>query len=394
VGEVSGDAFHILVVDPDRATRERLGTELQRRTRDNGWTFHAVASAEDALLRLHEEPRIELVITEFDLPGMDGTELLARLREQPAAPKAIVLTARNGLESVRAAMNRGALDFLVKSANMADIEEAIERGREQVEERRRIVADRDLLLRIQGELMVASEIQRSLLPETPSPDLPADRVALRARMIPAKDIGGDFFDFFPIDERTIAVAVGDVAGKGVPAALLMAVTQTLVRASATPGTTTGEILAEVNRQLCRRRDSYLFVTLFVGVYSLDSGMLQYTSAGHPTPLLLSPGMPLSDLPPVGGMPAGIVPEAAYEYATQTLKPGDGLFVYTDGLTEARGRDGVEFGEGRLRSILESAGGADPDTLMSRIYGVVEGFTAGAHAHDDITTLVLRRSAAG
>lgn len=384
--------FHILVVDPDPRTVELFSTGFVRETTKSDWRFHFVESAEEALERMAENAHIELVVTEFDLPGMDGPELLSRIREQPSAPKTIMLTERDGLEAARTAMNRGALDFLAKPAAISDLRDTIERGRKQVEERRHIVGDRDLLVRLQAELTVAAEIQRSLLPGQNEQATMNGHVAIGARMTPAKHIGGDLYDYFALDDSEIVIAVGDVAGKGAPAALLMAVTQTLVRAYAPAGISPSEIVTRVNRHLCERRNSYLFVTLFLGIYETDTGVLRFTSAGHPLPLHMRPGLGIEELPPAGGMPVGVSAEAVYEDGTTTIAPGEGLFIYTDGLTEARGRDGTEFGEDRLRALLESGGGADPETLISRLYGVVEGFTAGAHSHDDITTLMLRRFA--
>ena len=142
------DGFHILVVDPDPRTIELYSVGFMRETSRSDWRFHFVESAEEALERLSENTHIELVITEFDLPGMNGPELLSRIREQPSAPKTIMLTERNGLDAARTAMNGGALDFLTKPAAIPDLRDAIERGREQVEERRHIVVDRDLLVRL------------------------------------------------------------------------------------------------------------------------------------------------------------------------------------------------------------------------------------------------------
>jgi phosphoserine phosphatase RsbU/P len=206
-------------------------------------------------------------------------------------------------------------------------------------------------------------------------------------MRPAREVGGDFYDFFTIDGNRLVMVIGDVSGKGVPASLFMAMTRTVIRLVARQDDDLAAGIGRANALLSADNDSAMFVTLFYGVLDLASGRLTYCNCGHNPPQVLrgdggSEGLPLT------GLPLGVLEEADYATRTVDLAPGDRLFLYTDGVTEANDAEGGEFGEARLSAALDALRDAAPSDMVDGIVRRVDAFAAGAPQADDITCLAL------
>jgi phosphoserine phosphatase RsbU/P len=244
---------------------------------------------------------------------------------------------------------------------------------------------------VEGELHAARDIQETLLPSMLPPD--ADRpFTLHAVNAPAKLVAGDFFDFFLVDRRRLAVVMADVSGKGVPAALYMAVTRTKLRDFASADKTPAETVAEVNRCLAKDNDRDMFVTLFFGYYDTLSGELVYVNAGHNPPCLVRQDGSLETLDPTGPL-VGPFADAAFEDARVVLSPRDLLVLYTDGVTEAVAPDGGFFSEERLQNLLRSLATRPAEAVCRAAIEAVRAFSPGDLA-DDATVLALARLGAG
>ena len=184
--------------------------------------------------------------------------------------------------------------------------------------------------------------------------------------------------------------VGDVSGKGVPAALFAMVNQTLLRStSSSLLTSTAKVITQVNQRCSKNNDNCMFTTLFYGILNTKTGQLTYTNAGHPAPLLIRANGACESLPLTGGLPLGISDTEEFTEKTTLLQPGDTLFVYTDGITEAINLQGEEFGDNRLVEELISLASSDLPVLNDTIYGKVAEFSKGASQFDDLTALSLR-----
>jgi phosphoserine phosphatase RsbU/P len=243
--------------------------------------------------------------------------------------------------------------------------------------------------RIESELKIARAIQRNFLPRR-FPAFPGrTEFDLYARVEAAKAVGGDLYDFFLLDEHHLFFSIGDVSGKGVPAALFMAVTKTLIKGVARQNLPPAEVLARVNRELFTDNEELMFVTLFCGVLDLRTGEVHYTNAGHPPPLRLAPaaGATWVDLPP--GPLLGIAPTAEYVTKTLRLEPMDTLLLYTDGVHEAMDPHQNTFGEARLQAFAASQIGAAPQDLVEGLFAAVRGFAGQEEQSDDITVLALQ-----
>jgi sigma-B regulation protein RsbU (phosphoserine phosphatase) len=240
--------------------------------------------------------------------------------------------------------------------------------------------------RMQYELDVGREIQLSMVPHRFPRMARAD---MWAALRPAREVGGDFYDFFTTQTGLLWMCVGDVSGKGVPAALLMAVTKTLVNSSAARGSTPGEVLTQVNAELSRDNESSMFVTAFVVALDLQSGLIRYANAGHNPPLVRRASSRTERLDGRHGPVLGALDGACYAESVARLDPGDVLLLFTDGVTEALDPEGQLFTEARLRDTLSNDGVASAEGAARAVVAAVDSFAAGAEQADDITVLALR-----
>ena len=272
------------------------------------------------------------------------------------------------------------LSLLTVMANMAAVR--IENVRlAEVEEAERLRA---------RELEHAAMIQRSMLPSQFPPFPDRTDFELHAAMVPAKEVGGDLFDFFLLDGERLGFLVGDVSGKGVPAALFMAIARTLLRASAHHEASPGACLTYTNQSLVEQRASGMFVTLFYGILHTRTGVLEYANAGHNPPYAFSPDGRLRSLSERSGPMLGVFEDFQYQTRSTELQPGEGLLVYTDGVTEAHNKEGGFYEESRLEAYLAAHASRPADELVRGLHSEVERFEAGASRADDITVLALRR----
>ncbi len=244
--------------------------------------------------------------------------------------------------------------------------------------------------RIESELRLAADIQQSLIPKTfpPFPDLP--EVDIYATLEPAREIGGDFYDFFFLDGQRICFAIADVSGKGVPAALFMVATRSFLRSLMREERSVARALERLNEQLEEENDACMFVTIFCGVIDLGTGECVYANAGHNPPLLASKDGALRVLDKPRGVILGVQPGVTYTEGEFTLAVGDSLVLYTDGVTEAMDKDGALFGDERLREVASASAGGDCRRYVADIRAAVAGFAGDAEQSDDITLLVIRR----
>lgn len=242
--------------------------------------------------------------------------------------------------------------------------------------------------RKQDELASAAIIQRSYLPKHSVLARAGNALELHAHMRPARDMGGDFYDFFFLDDSRLAIVVGDVCGKGIPASLFMAVVMTVLRMSAREESDVGATIARGNALLCRDNANSMFATVFYGVLDLRDGTLEYCNCGHNAPLILDTAGEIVTLPATG-LPLGLYPDGSASAQSVRLAPADLLVVYTDGVTEAINLMDEEFSDERLQETIRAAGHLGTEEVVDRIFGDVDGFVQDAEQADDITCVVLR-----
>ena len=382
----------LLVVDDNEDNRYTLERRLRREGYANLVSAH---DGRQALEVLRSRP-LDLVLLDIAMPELNGYEVLAQIKDDPRLRDlpVIMISAVDELESVVRCIELGAEDYLTKPFNATLLRARVGAS---LEKKRLRDAVRESLQRLECEMDAARRLQLGMLPRSfPawSPDRP---VRLHAFMEPARQVGGDLYDFFFPCEGVACVLVGDVSGKGAPAALFMARTRSLLRMAAElcqrfarEHCGPSSIAQIANQELCRDNDDRMFVTLFLGFLDTASGTLAYVSAGHPAPYVSSASGALDRLrtgPPQP--PLGVRPDLAYDARTVRLEPGDALFVCSDGLAEATNADEAFYTDARLEGVLREGRGDTPADLIARIRHDVDRFTGAAPRADDMTMLALR-----
>ena len=249
----------------------------------------------------------------------------------------------------------------------------------------RVTAERE---RVSTELRMATEIQSSMLPNSFPPYPNRKDFDLYASMDPAKEVGGDFYDFFLIDDDHLCVLIADVSDKGVPAALFMMSAKILIKYRAQMGGTPGEILTEVNAEISKNNKSKMFVTVWMGILDVRTGAITCTNAGHEFPFIRDGEGVFRVLRDKHGLLAGVVGKAKYTDYELTLMPGDAIFVYTDGVPEANNAAGEMYGMERLEAALNRTDGQSPEGILRVVRSDVDAFVDGAKQFDDLTMLCL------
>jgi sigma-B regulation protein RsbU (phosphoserine phosphatase) len=386
-------SFKILVVDDEADLELLVRQKFRKKIRDGEFEFVFALNGQEALDKLKDDSGIGIVLSDINMPVMDGLTLLSRLTDVNRILKAVIVSAYGDLQNIRLAMNRGAYDFLTKPIDFEDFEVTINKTIRELETIKQGVKARDQLAAIRNELTVAARIQESILPGKDAPFPDRKEFEIYGEMIPARHVGGDFYDFFLLDDRRLGFVIGDVSGKGVPAAIFMAVTQTLLRATALQGGSPGQCLQYVNTVLSRQSDPSMFVTMFYAILHTDTGEMEYCIGGHNPPYVFSGhGSGNGKLQALGSpccLVVGALENAAYETGTLKLAPGDGIFLFTDGVTETRDPNGVDFSENGLEYVLEKSQSVPAQEMVKRVINGVTAFALGAPQADDITCLALR-----
>jgi sigma-B regulation protein RsbU (phosphoserine phosphatase) len=350
----------------------------------NDYKLSVALNGESALRSIEKAPP-DLVLLDIMMPGLDGYEVCRRLRAASAS-REIPIMFLSALEEVKnkaQGFEVGGNDYLVKPFEVIEV-------KARVRSLLKAKAYSDAMKeQIASELRIAREIQLGILPADISAVTRGSGVEVHTLLEPAKEVGGDLFEVLRASDGRFLVVIGDVSGKGIPAALFMAITMTLIRTLGPQFQKPEEILQRVNDALAAQNPRNMFVTIFCAVYEPGSGLLTYASAGHPAPMLVRDGQS-QPLPCQPALVAGAFPGLEVSSHSFHLAVGDLLLFYTDGVTEAFNTANELFGEGRLMEELSRRPG---QTAAQSVAGVLEAVRhhAGEHPQsDDIAMLALRR----
>ena len=381
------DPFKILVVDDEVDLEPLMLQRMRRHIRSGQYSFVFAHNGLEALDRLRQDEDIDMVISDINMPQMDGLTLLEQIPKVDPNIRSVIISAYGDMKNIRTAMNRGAFDFVTKPLDFEDLLITIERTVSHLIEWRDALSSRDKLVVLQNELDVATKMQQSILP-TRFPN--GSDFSSFASMEPARNVGGDFYDVINLDDGRIGLSIADVSGKGVPAALFMMSSRTLLKGSAIGNADPGAVLQEVNSLLLEDNETMMFVTLLYAVYDPPTGQITYANGGHNTPLIRHADGSSTMLPLTGGIALGVVGDIEYQQELVQLAPGETLVLYTDGITEAMNEVGEEFGLERLYDVLASNPANDPQEVNRNIFEAVRAFAGDTPQSDDITCLTLCR----
>lgn len=386
-------AVKILSVDDELDLEILLTQYFRRKIRKGEYEFSFAHNGLEALKMMLEKKDFDIILSDINMPEMDGITLLTKINEmRNPALKCIMVSAYGDMGNIRSAMNNGAFDFATKPIDLDDLSRTIEKAIEEIEFVRKSQQEHTQLVSIKSDLAVAGEIQQAILPQRfPPIEEMADMVDLFATMTPAKEVGGDFFDFFKIDEKRLGFVIADVSGKGVPASIFMAVSRTLLRATGMRGIDTNECLNYVNNMLCHESIDSMFVTVFYGIYNTETGLVEYTNAGHNPPYVVRADGTVDALPMSENIVAGMFDDFTFTQSTLQLDKGDMLVLFTDGVTEAFNTSGEMFDEKGLETTLENKGASKSShDICQEILKDVNDFSGKEPQSDDITLMAIRR----
>jgi len=385
-------AVKILSVDDEMDLELLLTQYFRRKIRKGEYEFVFAHNGLEALTMMVKHPDIEIILSDINMPEMDGLTLLAKVNEmRNPALKVIMVSAYGDMGNIRQAMNNGAFDFATKPIDLDDLSVTIEKAIEQIEYVHQMQKEHTQLESLKGDLAVASEIQQAILPRVfpPFPEN-ADKLDIAASMTPAKDVGGDFYDFFRIDDDRIGFVIADVSGKGIPAAIFMAVSRTLIRATGVRGSNPADCITYSNKLLAAESVDCMFVTVFYGIFNMKTGEISYCNAGHNPPYVLKRNGQVEALPMSQDPMVGAIDGIDYHEASLQLDQGDALVMFTDGVTEAMNIQNEEFGEERLEDTLDEVALHNCQQIVDAIKADVAAFAGEAEQSDDITVLALKR----
>ena len=387
-------AIKILSVDDEAPLELLMKQYFRRKIRNGEYEFFFAHNGLEALSILYNNPDIEIVLSDINMPEMDGLTLLAKVNEmRNPALRVIMVSAYGDMKNIREAMNNGAFDFATKPIDMDDLSLTIEKAIAQINFVHESQKEHAQLESLKNDLTTARDIQQYILPRVfpPFPE-DSDKLDIYASMEAAKDIGGDFYDFFRIDDDHIALVIADVCGKGIPAALFMAVSRTIIRSKGMQGCSAETCLTESNRLLAAYSVDNMFVTVFYAIYNIKTGSVNYSNAGHNPPHLLRKDGTITELPMSKNAIMGVIDGMEYQMENFQMEQGDTLVLFTDGVTEAMDAKFNEFGVERLDKILSQQTSCDCQQIVEAIKAGIKDFVDEAEQSDDITMLVVKRLA--
>jgi serine phosphatase RsbU (regulator of sigma subunit) len=305
---------------------------------------------------------------------MSRAEFEALLKRFPVLAYSMVRVTSQRLDATNTATFR---DLTEKNRQLQKAYDELKSAQAQIIEKERL----------EKELRVAADIQMSILPDRlPEPG----GVDFGATIDPARQVGGDFYDVFPLDENRIAVVIGDVSDKGVPSAIFMARSHALIMAESDSSTNPGDILRVVNSHITRLEKSTQFVTVLLGVLDLTTWEFSYARAGHEPPLILSTAGEVTRLPHAPGMAVGLWEDIILDESKVTLEPGTTMFLFTDGMTDCRDPLGEAFGLERIKTTLAKMVGQTAQVVCDQMLSTLRDYQQGAAQDDDVTLVAIHR----
>lgn len=382
----------ILSVDDEIDLELLLTQYFRRKIRKGEYEFIFAHDGLEALTMMLKHPDIEIILSDINMPEMDGLTLLAKINEmRNPALKVIMVSAFGDMDNIRRAMNYGAFDFAAKPIDLDDLSVTIEKAIGQINQVRQTQKKQLQPESQKGDLSMANEIKQAILPRVfpPYPEL-ADKIDMAAFMTPAKDVGGDFYDFFHIDDNHLGFFIADVNGRGVPAAIFMAVSRTLIRVTGVRGGSAAECITYANKILPQESVDHLLMAVFYGILDTDTGEMSYCNAGHRPPYILKDNGEVTELPAAEDPMVGAYEGFKYHDASMKLGQGDMLLMYSEGVTGAVNVNKEPFGESRLKEALGKKMSKNCQETTNAVNADISAFTEGAEQSDDITVIALKK----
>ena len=401
----------VLVVDDTPANIQVLMETLK-----DDYRIVAAVNGERALQLAISDPPPDIILLDVMMPEMDGYEVCARLKADAKTRDipVIFITAMSDAQDETKGLELGAVDYITKPISPPVVSARV-KSHLELKQAREILKNQNVILeqrvaertkevlelqqvefdlraakeKVENELNIAAQIQKNILPSKFPAYPDRKEFELYALMQPARYVGGDFYDFFFVDDNTLALVMADVSDKGIPASLFMMVRRTLIASLAVDHRSPSIVLEKANNVMCQNNESGMFVTVFLAFYDVLNGNLTASNAGHSAGLIIDPGGASREWAHTHGAALGFMEDLPYKEETMNLKAGQTLFLYTDGVTEAMSPDNELFGLAQLREMLKRKHDLELDKLCTDIEASLSEFQQGQQ-FDDITMLALKR----
>ena len=373
----------VVVVDDDITNLKMAGRILSK----NNMRVTALKSG-TALLDYIKTNKPDLILLDIKMPGLDGFETMKRLQEQMNPSEkipVIFLTADDSQDAETHGLALGAMDFIKKPFIPDVLVLRVRHTIDLVRLQRNLEQENE---RIRSELAMASRIQSAMLPGI-FPAFPERKeFDIYASMDPVRGVGGDFFDFFFIDRNRLCLLIADVSGKGIPAALFMMASKIILADNAKSGKSPAQILQDTNEAICANNPEEMFVTVWLGILDISTGLLTTANAGHEYPALMHADGQFELFRDRHGLVVGGMPGVKYHEHSLQMYPGSKLFVYTDGVPEATDAENALFGTTRMLEALNAHANESPKQILHGVRQAVNEFVSDMEQFDDLTMMCL------
>ena len=373
----------VVVVDDDITNLKMAGRILSK----NNMRVTALKSG-TALLDYIKTNKPDLILLDIKMPGLDGFETMKRLQQQMNPSEkipVIFLTADDSQDAETHGLALGAMDFIKKPFIPDVLVLRVRHTIDLVRLQRNLEQENE---RIRSELAMASRIQSAMLPGI-FPAFPERKeFDIYASMDPVRGVGGDFFDFFFIDRDRLCLLIADVSGKGIPAALFMMASKIILADNAKSGKSPAQILQDTNEAICANNPEEMFVTVWLGILDISTGLLTTANAGHEYPALMHADGQFELFRDRHGLVVGGMPGVKYHEHSLQMYPGSKLFVYTDGVPEATDAENALFGTARMLQALNAHTNEAPKQILHGVRQAVNEFVSNMEQFDDLTMMCL------
>lgn len=384
-------AKKVLVVDDEPDLELLVRQHFRRKIRAGEMEFVFAHNGRLALEKLIEHKDIDVVMSDINMPEMDGLTLLNEIIRQYPLLRSVIVSAYGDMKNLRTAMNNGAYDFVTKPIDFDDLEKTLLKTINEVDNIKLANSIRDELVNVRKELQIGREIQKSFLP-TQIPSIEGWDFA--AHFQPAKEVAGDFYDIFTLShESKVCFMLGDVCGKGVGSALFMTLCRSLLHAYAVMNESENDATVRTVQMAhdyitTIHEDANMFATLFFGILDTKTGVIEYVNCGHNSPVVYTTQGTRIELEPSGPV-VGMFPSNDFELRKITLEKGSLLFIYSDGATDCINPAQEIFGEEKLFDFVDSIKQQTGSEIMNNIISTIADFSQEADQFDDITLLTIK-----
>ncbi len=382
-----GDVLHILCVDDEPELELLMQQRFRKKIRAGEWKFTFALDGQEALVKLDKFPEIGLILTDLNMPRMDGLTLLGKIAELDRPLRTVVVSAYGDLEKIRAAMNRGAFDFVTKPIEFKDLETTILKAARDLEVYRKALRTQQQSVSVQQEMDVERRVQEAIMPVSfPT----GDGFEVYGFSAPAAEVSGTFYDAFKMQDGRLGLILGDAGGSGVAAALLMAMGQTFVKSFIQQGMTPAKCLTQLNTMLFADGLPHIGLRIVAAAFDPSTGELFISNAGHEAPYILRRKGSI-ETPEEKGSVIWEDAEAEFNDLQLNLEPSDAVIFGSTGLAGAVDASGSAFTRERLAKTIRETPSSSPTSLIRHIVHTVQDYSGDTDPREDLTILVLKKN---